>query len=131
MDLLASILAYLGAVAGIVVAIALSYSSLIYKPFHAPRMPQATATVVAKSSAPNMPKFKARREAEMGRSAHGAKTRIAAPQRLNRTKQRSRHLAIERRLAHGLQSSPKQWAYRPVPRAPYALGYAEAPRGFE
>jgi hypothetical protein len=138
MDLLAPILAYLGAVAGIVVAIVLSYNSLIYKPLDAPRMPQAAATMVAKSSAPKMPKPKARRKAEIGRApvhvnrsiADVARTRIAAPQRLNRAKERSRRAANERwwrRLAHGRQSAPKQWAYRPVPRAPYALGYAEMP----
>jgi hypothetical protein len=133
MDLLAPIVAYLGTVAGIVVAIALSYSSL-YKPLYAPRMPQATTMAAAlKSSAPEMPKPKARRSGHAlvhvnRSSAHGGETHIATPQRLTRTKRRSRYLANERRLAHGLQSSPKGRAYRPVPRAPYALGYAEVPR---
>jgi hypothetical protein len=136
MGLLASIFAYLGAVAGIVIAIALSYNSLIDKQLYAAHMPQATATVVAKSSAPKTTKLKARRRAKFGRaprhanrsSADDARTRIAVPKRLDRAKQRSRHLVSERsrRLAHGLQSSPKEWAYRPVPRAP--LGYAEVPR---
>lgn len=136
MDLLASIFAYLGAVAGIVVAVALSYNSLMH---YAPRMPQAMTAVVAKASAPKVPKPKSMRKAEIGGArvhvnrspADDAKTRIAAPQRLNRARQRSRQLASERsrrRLAHGLRSSPKEWAYRPSPRAPYALGYAEVPR---
>lgn len=135
MDLLASIFTYLGTVAGIVVAIALSYNSLM---LHMTRVPQAT-TVEARSSTPKTPKPKPMHKAEVGRapfhvnrySADEAKTRTAAPQRLSRAKQRSRHLASERsgrQFAHGLHSWPKEWANRPAPRAPYAFGYAEVPR---
>jgi hypothetical protein len=133
MDLLAPILAYVGAVTGIVVATVLSYNSLFDKPSHAPPMVQATTIVAAKSSAAKMTKPRARRKAEIGRnSASGddAATRIAA-QRVDRAKQRPRHLANERsrrRLAHRLPA-PNHWAYRPVPRAPYALGSAEGLRG--
>jgi hypothetical protein len=139
MDLLASIFAYLGAVAGIFIAVALSYNLLIYKPLYAPRVPQATAAVVAKSSAPEMAKPKARRGAKFRHaplhanrsSADDASSRIAARKKLDQAKERSRHLAGERsrrRLARGPQSSPKEWADRPVPRAPYSLGYAQVPR---
>jgi hypothetical protein len=131
MDLLPSIFAYLGTVAGIFIAIALSYNSLIDKSLYAPHVPQATTNLVAKSSAPKMPKPKAKRKAEFERAPLHTMTRIAAPKRLNRANERSRYLANERsrrRLARGLQSSPKEWAYRPAPRTPYALGYAEVPR---
>jgi hypothetical protein len=139
MDLLAPILAYLGAVTGIVVATVLSYDSLFVKPSYAPPVAQATTAVAARSSPAKMTKPRARRKAQIGRapvsvkSASGddAGTRTAALQRLDRAKERSRHLANERsrrRLAHRLPA-PKQWAYRPVPRAPYAFRSAEGPRG--
>jgi hypothetical protein len=131
MDLLAPILAYVGAVTGIVVATVLSYNSLFDKLSHAPRTVQATTIVAAKSSAAKMTKPRARRKAEIGRnSASGddAGTRIAA-QRVDRAKQRPRHLAERsRRFAHRLRA-PNHWAYRPVPRAPYAFGSAEGLRG--
>jgi len=150
MDLLAPILAYVGAVTGIVVATVLSYNSLFVKPSYGPHPAQAAALVAARSSAAKTTKPGARRKDEIGRapvrvnSAFGdhAGTRTAAPQRLDRARERSRHLANERsrqRLAHRLPG-PKQWAYRPVPRArygfrsavpraPYGFGYAEGPRG--
>ena len=150
MDLLAPILAYVGAVTGIIVAAVLSYNSLFVKPSYGPRPAQATTLVAARSSAAKTTKAGARRKAEIGRapvrvnSAFGdhAGTRTAAPQRLDRARERSRHLANDRsrqRLAHRLPG-PKQWAYRPVPRArygfrsavpraPYGFGYAEGPRG--
>jgi hypothetical protein len=135
MDLLPSILAYLGTVTGIVVATVLSYNSLFDKS-HAPRTPQATTIVAERSSAAKIRKPTGRRKAEIGHatdhgnraSANDAGTRIAAPQTLDRAKHR--HLANERsrrRLAHRLPA-PREWAYRPVPRAPYTLGSAEGPR---
>jgi hypothetical protein len=136
MDLLPSMLAYVGAVTGIVVAAVLSYNSLFVKPSYAPRVAQATTVVAARSSAAKTTKPRARRKAEIGRAPVDAGARTAAPQRLDRAKERSRHLANERprrRLAHRLRA-PRQWAYRPVPRAPYAFGSAEGPRspfGFE
>lgn len=125
MDLLAPILAYVGAVTGIVVAAVLSYNSLFVKPSYAPRVAQATTVTAARSSAAKMTKPRARRKAEIG-----AGTRMAARQRLDRVKHRSRHLANERSrrwLAHRLPA-PKEWAYRPA--APFRSA-ERGPFGFE
>jgi len=124
MDLLAPILAYVGTVTGIVVAAVLSYNSLFEKS-HAPRMPQATTIAAARSSAAKMHKPRARHKA-----GNDAGTRTAAPQMFDRVKPRSRHLTNERarrRLEHRLPAA-KEWASRPLPRAPYAFGSAESPR---
>lgn len=141
MDILASILGYLSAVTGIVVAIAVSYNAVVSKPLDAPHMPPA-AVAAPHASAAKKPKAKTRRTAESRRSsdhadrsfAADAGTRGAAPHREVRIKVRPRHLANEqgrRHFARGQQYAPRVqrgWAYRPAPRAPYALGYAQAPR---
>jgi len=132
MDLLAPILAYAGAVAGIVVATVVSYNSLFDKPGYAPLPAQATA-VAARSHAAKTAKSRGKGRAESGHApVHGATADDAgSPHRLHWERQRSRHPAIERpqrRLAHR-PSAPRAWAYRPPPRAPYAFGSAEGQRG--
>jgi hypothetical protein len=136
MDLLPSILAYVGTVTGIVVATVLSYNSLFDKSY-APRTPEATTIVAARSSAAIMRKPRGRRKAEIGRASdHVNRASANDAGTLDRAKQR--HVANERsrrRLAHRLPAR-REWAYRPVPRAPYAFGSAEGPRapftsGFE
>lgn len=129
MDLLASILAYLGVVTGIVVAVALSYNRLVYESYNIPQTPQPTA-IAARSSAPKMAKPKAgvrRAPVHVNRVAAAAgDARSAAAQRRDRA--RARRLAHERsrrHLAHRV-GAPRQWAYRPA--APFAFGAADIPR---
>lgn len=131
MDLLASILAYLSVVTGIVVAVALSYNRLVYESHNMPPMPQPTA-VAARSSAPKMAKPGAKAEVRRAPvhanrvAAAADDARFAAARRRDRA--RSRRLAHERsrrHLAHRV-AAPRQWAYRPA--APFTFGAADMPR---
>lgn len=137
MDLLASIVGYLGAVTGIIVAIAVSYNAVVSKPLDAPHMPASTF-LATHAGASKLAKAKTRRMNESRRTqAHADKsfaTAAGAPQRQDRARPHPQHLANEhlrRQRARGRQYAPRAqrgFAYRSAPRAPYALGYAQAPR---
>jgi hypothetical protein len=142
MDLLASILAYLGTVTAIIVAVVMSYDAFIYTPLHSIN-PQHTVTVAAKPSA-----AKAASSASAGKIAppsvpaaslpHGAPSRgalaakaasqndVAAERRAASARKEAARQKHIRRLAR--QARGREWASQQPPGT-FGLGYAEEPPG--
>jgi hypothetical protein len=140
MDLLASILTYLGTVTAIIVAAVMSFDAFVYTPLHAVN-PQHTLTVEAKPSVvkPRAAKAAALASASKITLAHapaaafsdGPQMAKAAPQIDVAAERRAAFLrreARQKRLRNGLarQTGEREWASQ---QAPNALGYASAPSG--
>jgi hypothetical protein len=139
MDVLASILAYLGVVATILVTIGVGYDKVVYAPLHSPMPPHALA-VAAKPAAPSAsvhgaspaPIVGARANpAAATRSPQLAAAERAAPQtETAAVKHRPLHPRVamtreQRGRAPARQEPGREWASEQAPRA---LGYADEPR---
>jgi hypothetical protein len=133
MDLLAPILAYLGTVTAIVVAVAMSYDVFIYTPLHSIN-PQHTLTFAAKSSAAkaalaaSAAKIAAPSVSRASVSAEVATANVT-PQIDVVAKRRAEFLrreAARRKHTRWLarQARAREWASR---QPPEALGYADEP----
>jgi hypothetical protein len=137
-DLLAAILAYLGTVTAIVVAVVMSYDAFIYTPSHSIN-PQHTVTIAAKAVAakpsaakaasvsvskivpPSAPVASPPRRATVAKAVR-QQIDTAAERRaayLRRDAAGQKHM---RRLAR--QTRTREWASQ---QAPGALGYADEP----
>jgi len=132
MALLASMLAYLGAATGIVVALLMSFDAFIYSPSQS-TIPQQTMATSAKPSGPEpttMPTSASGRWAP--RVAHGvAQGGAVANMNTAADARRSAPMASatsRERYGHRLdrQARAKSWAYPQAPNVePRAMGYAQ------
>jgi hypothetical protein len=127
MDLIASILAYLGTVTAIIVTVVMSYDVFIYTPLHSIN-PQHTLTIAAKppaakaaSSAPSASLPRSPRAAKAAPQVDTAAERRAASARVEAARQK--HM---RKLAR--QARGREWASQQPPGG-LGLGYAEEPPG--
>jgi hypothetical protein len=134
MDLLAPILAYLGSVTAIIVAVVMSYDAFIYAPLHAPLRHYSPTVVVMPSAAKSGAKA-TRQIARLGSRAaepvHGGLANFtAAPQAEAAANRRAarKQIVMVRRRRLARQARDKQWAYQ---QAAQTFGYAdEPPAGF-
>jgi hypothetical protein len=137
-----SLLAYVASVAGMMLAITVSYSAVFATPPGQPAIaPQAIAAAVAPSAseaatkaADDAPQFAAPQfraglwgpavvhSVAEGTGAGLAKTAVVVRHNAPATKMASRE---PRRQPLDLRASAKLWAYQPAPKL--ALGYAEEP----
>lgn len=135
MDLLASILAYLGTVTTIIVAVAMSYEAIIYAPSHAPGQHHSLMLAITPSTAKldaSKPAVKptttlVRLDSGAAEPVRGGATNItaAAPAEAaaKRRAARKRAVMAQQRLRWlARQARDRQWAYQ---QAPQAFGYAD------
>jgi hypothetical protein len=140
MDLLVSILAYLGTVTTIVVAVVMSYDAFIYTPLHSIN-PQHTLTVAAKPSpakaassasagkiapphvaAASLPRSASSRSALAAKAA--PQSNFAAERRAASARKEAVRQQYMRRLAR--QGRGREWASQQPPGG-FGLGYTEQP----
>ncbi len=141
MDLLASVLAYLGTVTTIIVAVAMSYDAFVYAPLHAPiqhhspmvaAMPSATKFGATKPAAkPTAHLTRLDSDTEKPVQVGAANVTAAPPAEAVAKRRAARRRAVMARqrlrwLAR--QARDREWAYQQTPQA---FGYAdEPPAGF-
>ena len=141
MDLLASIFAYCGAVAALIVAIAMSYDALVYAPLHHRIGPSQTLVVAAKPTATENAAKPSAALARGGLASLPARQRdgrgIAASEpaaqadvtlrTANARRSSAEHHALTQRRFLRRQTRPdrpREWASR---QWPDRLGYADEP----